>query len=271
MFSKASLLIATLLTITLPTSDAIAGSSFTPSLVTTREMFDDDQTTCQTYYGSFILGGDNYPIIGMGDDLYKGAQGCNQCVLLEYKGKTAVGMLGDWAPGAGTQLDVAPMISQQLGFPVGDNPNPKDVKATFVSCGVSPSLNLGGKLRYFFGPGSKDTSFELVILGGFHPITSVTMTFGKTTVQGTRELGKFRFLTGFVLKADSTVTFTVTFDDKSVVTDTVSIATITSGLGGGGAFFKSGAVTTDRGSGVNKLNPAVLTWPDAIDGVSKQA
>ncbi len=268
--SQSALFLISALAFILPSANAIAGGpAFNPDLVTSRiDMFDDDQTACQTYYGGFMLGGPKYLAIGVGDKIFKGGAGCGQCLQLEYNGKTAVGMAADWhSTLLPSQLDVSPAIADKLGFG-GNNPDPKAVKVSYVSCGVDKSLNLGGTLKYFFGPGSKDTSLEVNILGGFHPIASVVATIKGAPFTGTRDGGKFRFGPGFVLKADSVITFTVTFDDGSSVTDNVSVATIASGLGGGGLFFKGGAIATTDKVGNNKVNPAALTWPDFVMGTS---
>ena len=228
-------------------------------------MFDEDQTSCETYYNGFMLAGPKYPVIGVGDFVFKNGEGCNQCLQLEYNGKVTVGMAADWHPTLEPQqLDVSPLLAQELGFPSNDNPDPKAIKVTYVSCGVQPRLNLGGKLRFIFGPGSKDTSLEMNILGGFHPIKAVNAVINGATFVGKREGGKFRF-GGFVLKANSIIQFQVAFDDGSSVIENISVATIVSGLGGGGNFFKSGSVTTDK-VGDDKVNPAVLTWVDFVDG-----
>ena len=252
---------------------ALSGESFIPTLVTSRiTMFDQDKTVCQTYYNGFILGGPKYPIIGVGEYVWKGGNGCNQCLQVEYNGKHVVAMAADWhSTLEPKQLDMAQSLLGKLGLDPNSSPSdPSAFKVTLVSCGVSPELNLGGTLRYIFGPGSKDTSLEMVILGNYHPIVGLTATINKVSYIGKRDAGKFKFY-GFRLFPNSVITFKVDFDNGSSMTENVPIASIVTGRGGDVNFFKSGTTTTDTAdNNSGYINPAVLTWTDYVDGKMPQ-
>lgn len=257
-------------------------------------MTDDDQQSCGHHYGSFMLAGDNSYSLGVGENIFKTATSCGQCVQItnSLTKKTTFGMITDYCPPnlcTMGQLEVSKKIAGLLGFAIEAGtgrymqPAPSALSLVEVSCTYANISVPGGgftypdgKLRYFFGPGSKDTSFELFVLGGAHPIKSLALTTVDGPATVLRETNKFKLygfnlvdLVGSQRQRYAPMTFTIEFTDGTVKQDTINLTSILNpAVGSGSAFFKNGAILTDKdlSKSGDKVNPPVYTWPDFVVG-----